>query len=144
MERGFTHLDIYLLFSRPYKEHAPTNLYLHCCVCPVWLLVLWRSTKRISRLCYEGKTLAETCFKLCWKRRAPKIRYGITIALLTATHNNRAEFVRPTSAVPYVYYPDFSWIQHTSGVDFTTPLNVPTVTIPKTNHDSLVQSLQPS
>ncbi|TVY94249.1 hypothetical protein LAWI1_G000704 [Lachnellula willkommii] len=31
---------------------------------------------------------------------------------------------------------------HTSGVDFTTPLNVPTVTIPKTNHDSLVQSLQ--
>ncbi|TVY35638.1 Negative regulator of differentiation [Lachnellula occidentalis] len=27
---------------------------------------------------------------------------------------------------------------HASGLDFTTPLNVPTVTIPKTNHDSLL------
>jgi hypothetical protein len=31
-------------------------------------------------------------------------------------------------------------LQHSGGVDFTTPLHVPTVTIPKSDHDSLVST----
>jgi hypothetical protein len=33
-----------------------------------------------------------------------------------------------------------NYSKHTSGVDFTTPVHVPTVTIPKADHDSLVRN----